>query len=398
MSSTLEQDCRDTLGGLKAAMIDLYASVGADPSRPQDTSRRLRLNKTLTWNLARLMQAPSGIEAIPHLPGTASIEKLLEATERKGASRQVIERVRAAARRCEEMIETHAGDRATLDLIIDGLAGRNGRALEVSRKHAFLGNSGIYGAQARTRLMSCLLAPNAAEPDQLDMVMLSGYAGLRRLRPQVRLPIFRIRQWSGEGQQVGSAGGWEPLEPGSAGGLLGDFTSAEAPEIEAVRADGGVDYILQPGQVGNRGAIDVYQAEALRAGASRWRIGSDTTGEFGLTLMVPAETLIIDLVAHEDVAYALHTRTIVRAHTFTQQGLGEESTILPINQPAVELPGSPPAVATPLVPRYVEMEQRMFERMGWDAADFRAVRLDMKYPPLGATIVLQFDLPESPRR
>ena len=29
--------------------------------------------------------------------------------------------------------------------------------------------------------------------------------------------------------------------------------------------------------------------EVLRSGASRWRVGSDTTGEFGLTLMVPVE-------------------------------------------------------------------------------------------------------------
>ena len=54
----------------------------------------------LTLGLA--VGALERLDAIPHLPGTASIEKLLEATERKGASRQVIERVRAAARRCCE--------------------------------------------------------------------------------------------------------------------------------------------------------------------------------------------------------------------------------------------------------------------------------------------------------
>jgi hypothetical protein len=396
MAATLEHDCRDALSDLKVAMIDLYASVGADPARPQDVSRRFRLNKTLTWNLARLMQAPGGLEAIGRLPGPASIEKLLGAAEQRGASRRAVEQVRSAARRCEQVIEIHAGDRATLDLIIDGLAQRNGRALEASRKHAYLGNSGIYGVQARTRLLSCFVAPNGADADRLDLVVVGGYAGLRRLRPSVTLPIFQMRQWSSEGQEIAHAPRL-PLEPGAGDVLLRDFMGGEALQIEVAPTDEGVDYILKPGPIGNRAAIDCYFGDVTRSGASRWRIGADTTGEFGATIPAPVETLLFDLIAHEDAAFALRARTFVYAHSFgrpERAGAWEESSLLPIHQAPVELPGSPPAIATPLAPRYPELVHRVFASTGWAPERFRGVRLEVKYPPLGSTVLLRFDLPQ----
>ena len=208
---TLEQDCNDAVGRLRAALIGLYDSVGADPASPQDVARTFRINKTLTWNMAKLMQAGDGLAAVPHVPGNSSIERFLKATESHGASKKVVEAVRDATKEFERVISVHVGDRATLDLVIDGMASGDGAGLEQSRKRAFLGNSGIYGVQARTNLMCCFLAPNTVAPNQLDMVMLRGLLGVRRLRPTVRLPIFRTRQWSSAGQAIASQE-WQPLE------------------------------------------------------------------------------------------------------------------------------------------------------------------------------------------
>ncbi|MBZ0171277.1 MAG: hypothetical protein K8E66_02755, partial [Phycisphaerales bacterium] len=83
--STLEHECDQAIGQLRAALIDLYDSVGADPASPQDVARRYKLNKTLTWNIARLLQSSDGLAAVPHVPGAASFEKILKATEADGA-------------------------------------------------------------------------------------------------------------------------------------------------------------------------------------------------------------------------------------------------------------------------------------------------------------------------
>ena len=396
--STLEHECRESVGRLQAALIALYDSVGADPTCPQDVSRAFRLNKTLTWNIAKLLEAPDGLAAVPHVPGTASIEKVLRATSDRGASKDAQSQVREAARDFERMIEVHVGDRATLDLIIDGLGSNGNPGLELSRKRAFLGNSGIYGVQAKTNMTSVFLAPNRDDPDQIDMVMLRGYVGLRRLRPAVRLPIFRLRQWSKEGQAIGSQK-WEPIEPGASDPFLSEFNRDELPEIQAVECAEGTDYVLQPGPIGNRGAFDLFFCDMLRAGACRYQTPEDKTGEFGLTLTVPTEQVVFDLIAHRDIAYALDAQAMVYAYFFAagqHEGDWDDASRLPIRQQPVEIAGSPPAVATPLVPRYADIHQHIYDRLGWSASEFRGVRYSMKYMPLGASVVLRFDLPNRP--
>lgn len=394
--STLEQECRESVGRLQAALIALYDSVGADPTSPQDVSRAFRLNKTLTWNIAKLLEAPDGLAAVPHVPGIASIEKVLRATSTRGAPDTAQAQVREAARDFERMIEVHVGDRATLDLIIDGLASNGSPGLELSRKRAFLGNSGIYGVQAKTNMMSVFLASNRDDPDQLDMVMLRGYVGLRRLRPSVRLPIFRLRQWSKEGQAIGSQK-WEPIEPGAPDPFLTEFNRDELPEIKAVESADGVDYVLQPGPIGNRGAFDLFFCDMLRSGACRHQTAEDKTGEFGLTLTVPTEQVIFDLIAHRDAAFALDAEAMVYAYFFAagqREGDWDEASRLPIRQQPVEIAGSPPAVATPFVPRYADIHNHVYDRLGWKPSDFRGVRYSIKYMPLGSSAVLRFGLPE----
>src|SRR5262245_44970872 len=146
-----ENQCRASVDRLRSALIELYDSIGADPGKPQDVSRSLRVNKTLAWNVARLLQAEDSLAAVPHVPGASSLEKVIQASARNGADAETVAKAREAVADFRRMISAHAGDRPTLDLIIDGA--RSAKSpLELSRKLAFRGNSGLYGVQARTQL------------------------------------------------------------------------------------------------------------------------------------------------------------------------------------------------------------------------------------------------------
>ncbi|MEO1129686.1 MAG: hypothetical protein AAFX05_08285, partial [Planctomycetota bacterium] len=182
--------CQDAVSGLRAAIIELYDSVQADPSNPQDVARRFGVNKTLTWNIARLVQADDDLRAASHVPGLSSMERMLAATAKNGAPDETVERVRTAVRQFDEMVEVHVGDRSALDLMLDSMGGGKSDSLEMSRKLAFRGTSGIFGVQARTRLASWIVAPSPDHADRLDMVLVAGYFNFRRLRPVVQWPIL----------------------------------------------------------------------------------------------------------------------------------------------------------------------------------------------------------------
>lgn len=398
-----EPDCRAALDNLRAALIELYASVGADPTNPQDVARRFGVNKTLTWNIAKVVSGTDPLPTLQNVPGASALQILLTAVGKEGASSAAMDRVRTAARALDATVERHFGDRATLDLIIDGIRPKRGDHLELSRKLAFRGNSGLWGVQAKVRLMTAFLSPNPSKPDRIDMAIVRGYIGLRRLRADVRWPIFQLRGWGGEGDLM-TSDHWSPLEDAESGSkalpLLRSFSTVAPSDVEELQSPKGLNYVLTPGPIGNTGAVDCYVADCARAAAHRYQTQEDTTGEFGATISAPTERLIFDLIVHESLEFAL--RPEVRAFGGIFMDRSEETdpddiVPVPVPQEVTSLPGKPPVVATPLVPRYSELVAYVQQRMGWNASEFRGCRLEMSYPPMGSTVLMRFKLPVRPK-
>lgn len=398
-SNSFEIACQDAVGSLRAALVALFDSVGVDPSAPQDVSRRYRLNKTLTWNISRLLQATDSISAVPHVPGTQALEKMLQATSADGASSEAVQRVRSASRAFDEIVEVHVGDRTTLDLVLDSMGGAPGGGLELSRKLAYRGNSGLYGVQAKTRVMSWFLSPNKEDPARLDMGMVAGYIGLRRLRASVRWPIFKVRAWATTDQPI-TTPRWIPLEPGAGGNamsLMPSYSSVDASEIQVVESDEGLDCHLMPGKIGNVGSFDCLRGETMLAAANRYQEDNDdSTGEFGAAITTPSEALLFDFIVHRELEFALNPEALIFSKISSmgeQTPASDDASVLPIQCRMIDLPGDPPAVATPMMPRYTEIADLVASRLGRDLREFRAKRIILDYPPLDSHVVMRFQLP-----
>lgn len=396
-----EKTCVTRVGQLRTAFIELYDSIGADPTSPQDVARKLRVNKTLAWNVARLLQAADELAAVAHVPGASSLEKVIQATVKHGADPQAVAKAKTAVRDFDSMIRDHAGDRSTLDLIIDSSGPANTGRLELSRKLAFRGNSGLYGVQARTRLVSNVMAPNADDPLKLDIVHLSGYFDFRRLRPNVRWPIFMPRTW-GTSRTPPSGPLWEPIEPSEEGEqgfpVLHSFLRGNVPKISCAKTSEGSNFVLEDGPVGNEGAFDCIWGDILRSAVPRYADREGETGEFGASITAPTETLILDMIVDQELEFALKAELVVFGQIFAHgkpTGNKSDPSLLPIRQDLRALTGSPPLVNTPLAPNYPRLIGQVYERMNWDPKRFRGVRLILEYPPLGSSVIVRFPLPKS---
>ncbi len=400
-SDGFEPACLAAFDDLRGALIELYTSVGADPVTPQDVARRFRVNKTLTWTLSKVMNSNDPIATLPIVPGESSMKTLLAALQRHGAKPEAIERVRKAIATLDGIVEHHLGDRATLQMVVDGMGRGKDDRLESSRKLAFRGNSGLWGVQARTRLMTVFMAPNKDDPARLDMALVRGYIEFRRLRSDVRWPIFQLRGW-GEANAP-AAGPWQPLETAESDlvglPLLTRFSTVAPHDIEEVKGNDGVDYMLAPGPIGNAGAVDFYIADCAQSVAGIYRTATDTTGEFGATISVPTEKLVFDLIVDESLDFALHPEVRAFGGVFSEPSESQSpsgSLPIPMPQNIVSLPGQPPVVAITSVPDYPKIVELVNQRMGWDGKAFRGVRMELPYPPLGSTVLLRFKLPEPP--
>lgn len=401
IATTFEPECRAAIDGVRAALLELYSSVGADPAGPQEVSRRFGVNKTLAWNVSKVMTGDDPMASIPNLPGSSAFQTLLGAIERGGAESQVVERARAAVRALDETVERHVGDRSTLELVFDGSSPQSGDFLETSRKLAFRGNSGLLGVQAKVRLMTVMMAPNARDGTRVDIAIVRGYLGLRRLRTDVRWPIFQMRAWGSEEGMV-SEDRWRPIEPPaghSDSPILRRFSSVGEHDLELEQSKSGTNYLLAPGPIGNVGAVDCFVGDCARAAASIYRTTKDSTGEFGATISAPTERLIFDLLVDERLDFMLQPE--VRAFMGIFMDSTEDSSAgdlaLAVPKSVVALPGRPPAIAAPGIPQYSALVKFVNERMGWNGDALRGCRYTLSHPPLGSTILLRFRLPDAPR-
>jgi hypothetical protein len=401
-TSEFEAECVARVHQLKAAFIELYVDVGMDPQKPQDVSRSLRVNKTLTWSVSRLIAAPDHIAAVAHIPGETSLEKVITATARRGADPSIVARARQAVADFRRMVQAHTGDRPTLDLIVDSATStkRRGDKLELARKLAFRGNSGLYGVQARTRLKLAMVAPSPHHPDELDMVDLCGYVDFRRIRPNVRWPLFAVRSWADAAPRLDQPDQWQPIEPpadpADHSRIIHSATRGTAPNVQPIKTAEGLDFMLGHGPVGNEGAFDCFMGEYLRRAVPRYRQRDSDVGEFGAAITAPSEHLVFDLIVHNDLAELLNASVLVFGRIFpTGQHTGgpDDPCLIPIQQTLSPLPGSPTLVATSLVPGYPRLYSTVLNRLGWSPADFTGTRLVMKYPPLGSNVILRFPLP-----
>lgn len=392
-----EEHFTSALEDLRDSLTELYLAAGADPEDPQEVSRTFGIHRNLAWKLTRIMRPPGPGGILPYLPGSAGLELALKAFSRAGAPPQRLDSFARAVRDFESMIDLHAGDRATLELMLDSSGILvDGDPLESSRRLAFRGNSGIFGIQARTRLRSAFLAPNAERPDMIDMAQVSGLIDLRRFRANASWPLFQRSDFNDDGtpravevEAIDTA-----LGPQSETMLWPKYCSSPLPEVRVVRTRLGASYELVGETIGNRGKTTCVYGGVIRNFASRYRDELNTRGEFYADINAPTENLVFDLIVHRAIADEM--RPNVRLLLTDTEFETPPSASIPCTEVIRALGSSPPRISTPLAPHYGEIASDVFLRMGWNPADFRAWRFEMQCPPMPSKVLLHYELPNRP--
>ncbi len=400
-----EDHVKAVLARVRSAFAELLASVGADPTRPQEVARQLNLNKNLTWKISRIIRAGDPAAAVPHIPGKAGMTILLDSFKKAGASIHTIKAVRMAIAEFEEMRSIHAGDRESLEMLLGNLAPNAGtqQQAEGLRKLAFQGNSATWGVQARVQLCVNVIAPDSDKPDWVDLAWLSGLFDFRRLRRDAVWAMASTRKAKDDGTSV-EVGPIEAIDPNFEGDgkipLVGALCSTPVPELRAVPGpDGMVRYELLEGPVGNTAAASCVIGIYGRAFVRRTCAPNDTIGEHVARLYTPAELLIHDLFVHRDLRYALSPEIFLYSQmpggpVFPASG--RDQGMLPVPEQLQQLGACPPDFVTPELPQYSQQLRAVFDRLKWNPKEFHGFRFKIHYPPIPAIAVLRYNLPEQP--
>ncbi|MCP4246032.1 MAG: hypothetical protein GY778_03190 [bacterium] len=397
-----EEHVKAVLQRLRAALSEVVAVVGADPTRPQSVAREFGLNKNLTWKISKIIGEEEPHAAIPHIPGRSGMRIFMDSLEQAGAPRDAIASVRGAMSEFERVIDVHAGDRETLEMMLGGLSKdpSGQQRAEAQRKMAFRGNSATWGVQARVQICANFIAPGD-DQEWADLAWLSGLTDFRRLRRDAVWAIASARRATDDGTVL-PAGMIQPIDPDFAdedsAPLLGAFCSDPTPEINCYTGpDGIIRYELAEGPVGNTAAATCIIGIVGRRFVRRYSAENDTIGEHLARLYTPVELLIHDLFVHKDLSYAFSPELFLYSQLPSGPAFptaGRDRGLLPVAERVIDLGGGPPDVVTPELPRYPHMIRSVFDRLKWDATDFRGFRVKMRYPPIPTLAILRYDLPE----
>jgi hypothetical protein len=395
-----DEHCQRSVHALRGSLLDLYRAVGADPSKPQEVSRRYRINKNLTWKVARIIGAEDAFEAVPLIPGPGGLDILLDAMAQAGAPDEALARVRRAIDEFDRMIEVHTGDRNQLELVLDSMG--VGRPMEMSRKLAFRGNSGIWGIQAGVRVTAHFLAPSRSEPGLLDLATMAGLTRVRRLRAVERWPVFQLRNYNDDGSPDSRPLRREAIEPPTSGAtaapgdpwLMRSFCTGAMPAIHPNQHDDVTIYEIGDGPVGRTGEFSCFFGYADLAGVSRYRDASNTWGELVSSVSVPAEALHFDLFVHESLTEAMTPQTEMIG---TISGVVDIVGSMRLHMPErLRNLGPGAMVDTPLVERYGEAVQAVMTKLERNLSEFRCLRLLVEHPPVSSRVIVRYELPERP--
>lgn len=398
-TTTFLEEFHECLNALRGSLADVLSAAGTLNARPQEIAREFKLNKNLAWKVAKLVHSPQDKDALGFIPGSSGFQIFLQAMGKAGIGKEILNAAEDAFRDFQGMVQRHAGDRPTLQLLLDSAALGSGDAnrLEESRRLAFQGNSGVLGIQASVKLSSFYFAPNPDDPEQLDFAAVSGLFGLRRFRPDAKWVLLRHSKQDGEGRDV-AVPQRIPLDPRFSGpgpSLLGNFTTSPALEV-TVRTIGNVEFFeLAEGPIGNTGVGDVCFGYFNLKDVPRFRGEENQDGRLHVFLASPVETLVFDLFLHKDMDIP-EMPSAEMALDFHHVGGTAYQDAIPLPSQPRQLLGTSPSVATPLIKDYNRMTDLVWNRLGWNPKDFRAWRIEVKFPPIPGTLTMSFPLEERP--
>lgn len=399
-SRTFLDDGKTAVNGLRRALAEVLGSVQADPDEPQELSRRFGLDKTLTWRIARVVREEDAWEAVQHIPRRPSIQIFASAMAKHGAARESVESLWKALDVFESFVETHSGDRETLEMMASSAARKSAsKRLEAFRKSGFQANSAVWGVSAKVQLGLKYMIPGR-NPGFVTLATICGLVDFRRLRAHTPWAMASIHSWRAAGtndteeyrQRVMPMVA-DPSNPSSI--LLPHFCSSPLAEIRILEnPPGTMRHMLAEGPVGNTAAATVYMGWTIEDCAPTHQTIPDETGDHIVLLSTPVEELIHDIYIHKDLAFAMNPT----AHVYSQlpggpqyPSAGPDAPQLPMPVEVIDL-GVPTQVVTPEVPGYHEISEFGAQSIGCALTDFRAFRYRLRYPPIPTMSILRHAL------
>ncbi len=396
-------DAASVLTNFRNAILGIVRSTMAPPINGQELENALGIDKTLAWKVASMASATSPFDVARHIPGRSAINIIIRAGERTGIKLEVLERVRDAYADYEELMRQHAGDRASLEMmLITHAQNERAKATHEYRKAAYRANSFLFGIQSQATFRTYMLQPSNEHAGMFDMISLRGHIGIRRIRNDAPWTVHRSRVTDDTGSPITFQSA-QPLDPSIETDIgtppvpwMPKFCSQPLPNINRVsQRKGHIHCDILNGEVGNQAMTSCVLGEIVTGLASSSSSPGNETVELAMKADMPTELLVLDQYIHQDlVNFAQPKLNVYSELTGPTPPISNAASRhrIPMDEHPQYLGEGVASAYSPKMPQYPDLIRDAFEYSQWSADKFIVHRTIIKYPPTPSAVVHSISL------
>ncbi len=399
-----EEQAREVLRHLRRVLGDVLASVESLRSTytATDVQRALGINSKLSWQVQKFATTEDPLQVAAHLPKPAAMRRFCDAAKKAGATPDNIERLLKALKRFEQIVELHAGDRATFDAMVGSLHGEAAAAHQAQQhqRDAFRAQSHIWGMQAKATI-SLMIFKAGRVPGTTDGITVAGHVHLRRFRRDARWIVFG-RTVASDKRIVGSHE-VQPLIPEDhdryGASMIAKYSTFSGGAFRTIHTPSNLHYIeAVSDEIGNDSAATYFSGDVWRNIAYTQEQDGARTLLARLRVRIPVEVVYHDIFIHRDLNLSapdlrlfgdLRTGDDVIAH--------DDADRLPCYETVSELGTGADAAFAQEFPSYAHLVHDAMTTVGWNPDEFKAFRCRLPYPVLPSTAVVRFTAIDEPR-
>ncbi len=402
--SSFEERTSVVMQRVRSALGEVFMRLTGTPrARAGDLVDVLTIDPRLAWKFVKIVQKEDPLGAVRYVPGPRGIKLFLKAAARQPGATGTIRSAKEAFKLFEDFVGREAGDRRSFDMMVMGHKAVGHEDADIQhRKGLFTHGSYIWGVQARAQIHTFLIQPSD-DGTHIDVAIVRGFVHLRRVRPNIRWRISRFYTIDDTGQTQ-TQFAREPIdaEIGSADSavpLLRQFCSEPCPGVQRVIGPQGVvEDILAESDVGNMQAVTCLTGEVIRRAEPCYpderHVGLGTK----TPLRTPCAAVVMDVFLRRDFFGRVEpvTRLASDVHKEVLGAIYSKGDHLPFHEDTTFLGTDALSVRVHEMPRYGEMIQYCFDRLGWDSQAFDCYRVQMQFPPIPAALLVDCPLPQRP--
>jgi len=331
------------------------------------------------------LRADDSLSSLSQLPGAVPMRQFLRAAREHGAKPRTVEAAERELQSFEHELQRTFGTRSRLDAVLADTLPEAGRRHQVAARQAvYRGMALVKGSSIDLECITWIVHPSKKSPKQVDMLVLAGFVGVRRMRPTAHVRL---------------ASRHATPHPDAGAKLLKEFCRPADLSIAETDESDFVFYEVSSRLLRRDHAADVFLTEFLRAtDPLDHRTDKRPVRTFGDAVGAANKRLILSMLVHQDAWPGCDFS--VRAYDTALRGMVDlpspdrEIDRLTLDADVVRKQATREVLRSSPIPNYEKIVRHVTAEQRWQMEDasggpaFRMFSVDLQYPLYGAEVLL----------